>query len=889
MEFCSFAICTILAFIPWISAEEKLLYQTPNENRWGSWDVITDGLSSLNWNYFPVPNHFTLCSSFLQEQKNWLRSPLIDVQSIDRVTVSVKYTINSFCSSQPSNRFCTDSIGVYVWESVSHVTTDLIPDPRTSNSSYREFATIRDPASDQTISLALQLTKRYIVLGFLDQGGCKILSSVRITYNICPLTKLRDVLVDLPETLAPSNALKSVQVGGLCTPNSFHIQGSLNVACESSGQWNVSQFKGKCVCKEDRENVGGTCRACSQGTYNDAKELNCTAIPSHPRNVVTLFVNQTSATVNWMPPNITGDQVFYEVKCQHTCEIDGKDCTEEICGSDNNTGFVFMNKSYGTTVTIPGTTGLLSPFVKYTCKIVAKNRVSEVAARKHKVEARSTTITFKTNGSVPGRPEVSAKQAEDGATVLSWRLKCKNGIIEKYMVTYFDVDDTSDHESLTTPETEQRIQKLNAGKTYEFQVTAVNNFGQGTPGVKRFTIPNNLSGLSFKTKTVIGGVVGGGGLLLIILVIIIIIFRFKRGNGRNKKADNMPLKERGRTYCHPTGQFNMDVIEKEEDDVNHVINHSPQYMEISEIQSFELKRDDVALKRLLGSGNFGEVYKATMGNDTVAVKSLKGSAANKDKQDMITELNVMKRLKPHPHVLKLIGCCSIGDPLLIVLEYLPYGDLLGYLRKSRGHSDSYNTGEKKPSSKLTAKDLLSFAWMIADGMQYLATMKVIHRDLAARNILVGENQVCKISDFGLARDVRDGIYMRASKARLPVKWMPPESIFHGECSTMSDVWSYGIVLWEVFTIGDSPYPRFKSREVPSLLERGYRMQRPIHISEELFSVLTECWAENAKERPSFHWICAAVKRLTKDQKAHVNLDEYNDEDYVNFDMIDETR
>lgn len=86
----------------------------------------------------------------------------------------------------------------------------------------------------------------------------------------------------------------------------------------------------------------------------------------------------------------------------------------------------------------------------------------------------------------------------------------------------------------------------------------------------------------------------------------------------------MQMSYLGRTYCHPTGQFNMDVIEKEEDDVNHVINHSPQYMEISEIQSFELKRDDVALKRLLGSGNFGEVYKATMGNDTVAVKSLKG-------------------------------------------------------------------------------------------------------------------------------------------------------------------------------------------------------------------------------------------------------------------------
>ena len=123
------------------------------------------------------------------------------------------------------------------------------------------------------------------------------------------------------------------------------------------------------------------------------------AIPSHPRNVVTLFVDQTSATINWMPPKITGDQVFYEVKCQRTFQIDGKDCTEEICGGDNNAGFVFMNKSYATTMTIPGTTGLLSPFVNYTCKIMAKNRVSEVAVRKHKVEARSTIITFKTKGS----------------------------------------------------------------------------------------------------------------------------------------------------------------------------------------------------------------------------------------------------------------------------------------------------------------------------------------------------------------------------------------------------------------------------------------------------------------------------------------------------------
>ena len=215
-----------------------------------------------------MSNHYTLCNWFLQEPKNWLRSPLIDVHSIDGVTVSVKYTVSPFCSSHP-NTFCNENIGVYVWESDSKVTSDLIPKPLTSNSSYREFATIRGQASDQTISLALQLTRRYIVLGFLDQGGCKILSSVRITYNICPKTTLHESLVDLRETVAPSGVFESILVEGTCTADSFHVQGSLNVTCESSGQWNASQFEGKCVCNEDMENVEGTCTGMSRYEYGN--------------------------------------------------------------------------------------------------------------------------------------------------------------------------------------------------------------------------------------------------------------------------------------------------------------------------------------------------------------------------------------------------------------------------------------------------------------------------------------------------------------------------------------------------------------------------------------------------------------------------------------------
>ncbi|XP_020620336.1 tyrosine-protein kinase receptor Tie-1-like [Orbicella faveolata] len=308
------------------------------------------------------------------------------------------------------------------------------------------------------------------------------------------------------------------------------------------------------------------------------------------------------------------------------------------------------------------------------------------------------------------------------------------------------------------------------------------------------------------------------------------------------------------------------------------------YDDISD--SFELDRDQVKLVRLLGTGNFGQVSKGTYGTSrlNVAVKSLKDNAEQMDIRNMLSEADVMKSLQPHPHIVRLIGYCIERVPLLIVLEYLPYGDLLGYLRKSRGHEDTYNSGEKRPNSKLQEKDLLSFAWMIADGMSYLAAMKVVHRDLAARNVLVGENKVCKISDFGLARSLKGDIYTRRSQARLPAKWMPPESLFSDESSTMSDVWSYGIVMWEVFTIGESPYPGIPARQVANLLQTGYRMPRPRHLSEELYAIMTECWEEQPQKRPTFQWLCFAVRRLLDDQKMYLDLDEYDDKEYVNFDM-----
>ncbi|XP_068686985.1 fibroblast growth factor receptor 3-like [Montipora foliosa] len=229
-------------------------------------------------------------------------------------------------------------------------------------------------------------------------------------------------------------------------------------------------------------------------------------------------------------------------------------------------------------------------------------------------------------------------------------------------------------------------------------------------------------------------------------------------------------------------------------------NNSAQNVEYAPLdirtRSWEVTREDVKVEKIIGKGAFGQVAKGTArnlplhsGTKTVAVKMLKANAPGSDKRDLKSELDLMKTLKPHPHVIKLLGCVTETDPLLVLIEYVPYGDLLGYLRKSRGLNDTYyKDPDIKPQTSLTSQQLMKFAWQIADGMSYLSLRKIIHRDLAARNVLVGEKETCKVTDFGMARDVQqENIYERKTRGRLPVKWTAYESLLYGKCTTKSDV------------------------------------------------------------------------------------------------------
>ncbi|XP_065650910.1 fibroblast growth factor receptor 2-like [Hydra vulgaris] len=285
----------------------------------------------------------------------------------------------------------------------------------------------------------------------------------------------------------------------------------------------------------------------------------------------------------------------------------------------------------------------------------------------------------------------------------------------------------------------------------------------------------------------------------------------------------------------------------------------------------------------------------------VAVKVLKDGANQSELYDFIEEINLMKETGYHKNIVSMIGFSSIKNSLCLIVEYMENGDLLQFLRNNRskmskkdGEPSSFiytlefqNDLEVKEKTKneiqlmefdfLTSNDLLRFAWQVASGMEYLSCLKLIHRDLAARNVLVGADKILKISDFGLTRKVNNYAYVGSKTRRLPIKWMSIEAIFDYTFTSCSDVWSYGIVLFEIVTLGGTPYPTIPNSELLTLLKSGYRMNRPENCSEQMYDVMLHCWNQDPSQRPTFTELREFFDQILSDGSFYVdmNIDEKN--------------
>lgn len=343
---------------------------------------------------------------------------------------------------------------------------------------------------------------------------------------------------------------------------------------------------------------------------------------------------------------------------------------------------------------------------------------------------------------------------------------------------------------------------------------------------------------------------------------------------------------------------------------------------------WEVSRDRLRLGKVLGHGAFGKVIEASIFGinksnslDTVAVKMLKEGATASEHKALMSELKILIHIGNHLNVVNLLGACTKPNgPLMVIVEYCKYGNLSNYLRAKREFFLPYRdrspktqsqvrrmieagqvdqTGRRPPSpssssigspksqsssksnqksrpvverledlwkTPLTIEDLICYSFQVARGMEFLASRKCIHRDLAARNILLSGNNVVKICDFGLARDIyKDPDYVRKGNARLPLKWMAPESIFDKLYTSQSDVWSFGVLLWEIFSLGASPYPGVQiDEDFCKRLKDGTRMRAPETASPEIYGIMLACWQGESRERPTFPALVEILGDLLQD-------------------------
>uniref|UniRef100_A0A8D3A2B7 Vascular endothelial growth factor receptor 3 n=1 Tax=Scophthalmus maximus TaxID=52904 RepID=A0A8D3A2B7_SCOMX len=313
---------------------------------------------------------------------------------------------------------------------------------------------------------------------------------------------------------------------------------------------------------------------------------------------------------------------------------------------------------------------------------------------------------------------------------------------------------------------------------------------------------------------------------------------------------------------------------------------------------WEISRDRLRLGKVLGHGAFGKVIEASIYGistssslDTVAVKMLKDGATASEHKALMSELKILIHIGNHLNVVNLLGACTKPNgPLMVIVEYCKYGNLSNFLRAKRefflpyrdrspktqsqvrrmieaGQMDQRARQPPSPSSSSSSPpSVLTHDFQVARGMDFLASRKCIHRDLAARNILLSENNIVKICDFGLARDIyKDPDYVRKGNARLPLKWMAPESIFDKVYTSQSDVWSFGVLLWEIFSLGASPYPGVQiDEDFCNRLKDGVRMRSPETASPEIYGIMLGCWQGEPKERPNFPALMQILGDLLQD-------------------------
>uniref|UniRef100_A0A8C1A367 Tyrosine-protein kinase receptor Tie-1 n=1 Tax=Cyprinus carpio carpio TaxID=630221 RepID=A0A8C1A367_CYPCA len=494
----------------------------------------------------------------------------------------------------------------------------------------------------------------------------------------------------------------------------------------------------------------------------------------------------------------------------------------------------------------------------------------------------------------PSSPRnVQADALSINAVRLQWQPpEDPNGGIVKYSIEYQPVGQSSFHPWVDTEDgnkTVKDVTSLNGSTLYQFRVRAFSKVPgkwskfvqartRGDAGFSNYIPTTQQVGRPMvEDHQLLWAVVGSVAVTCVtILLALLVLFYIRKS-----------VLKRKRTFTYQSGSGEETILQFNSGTLTLTRRPKPS----SEPLTYPiLEWEDIKFEDVIGEGNFGQVIKAMVKKDGIkmsaAIKMLKEFSSENDHRDFAGELEVLCKLGQHPNIINLIGACENRGYLYIAIEYAPYGNLLDFLRKSRVlETDPAFAKEHGTASTLTSQQLLQFAADVTTGMHYLSDKQFIHRDLAARNVLVGDNLVAKIADFGLSRG--EEVYVKKTMGRLPVRWMAIESLNYSVYTTKSDVWSFGVLLWEIVSLGGTPYCGMTCAELYEKLPQGYRMEQPRNCDDEVYELMRQCWRDRPYERPPFSQISVQLNRMQEARKTYVNMALFENFTYAGIDATAE--
>ncbi|XP_032661118.1 ephrin type-A receptor 5 isoform X14 [Chelonoidis abingdonii] len=429
---------------------------------------------------------------------------------------------------------------------------------------------------------------------------------------------------------------------------------------------------------------------------------------------------------------------------------------------------------------------------------------------------------------------------------LSWQEPDRpNGIILEYEIKYFEKDQETSYTIIKSKETKITVNGLKPASTYIFQIRARTAAGYGGFS-RRFEFETSpvLAASSDQSQIPIIAVSVTVGVILLAVVIGFLLSGRRCGYSKAKQDPeeekmhfhNGHIKLPGlRTYIDPHTY----------EDPNQAVHEFAK----------EIEASCITIERVIGAGEFGEVCSGRLKlpgkrEFPVAIKTLKVGYTEKQRRDFLGEASIMGQFD-HPNIIHLEGVVTKSKPVMIVTEYMENGSLDTFLKKNDG--------------QFTVIQLVGMLRGIASGMKYLSDMGYVHRDLAARNILINSNLVCKVSDFGLSRVLEDDpeAAYTTRGGKIPIRWTAPEAIAFRKFTSASDVWSYGIVMWEVVSYGERPYWEMTNQDVIKAVEEGYRLPSPMDCPAALYQLMLDCWQKDRNSRPKFDEIVSMLDKLIR--------------------------